>query len=204
MAAGRPSGHRDHASTRRSGTPLRPLRADASWSVCAGRDAQGVAPSERSRNSRRDVHSVCERRGPDGCGCRSIGFGRWPRIGERRFVRGAVDMTLEMPTTNKSGNVARSPRRLAIPRIGRLALKELRETLRDRRTIATLFLMPILVYPLLSVAFQRFLVSNLRNVAASSEYAIGFRTEREAKEFGNYLVLGDSILEDRDNLRTTM
>ena len=36
----------------------------------------------------------------------------------------------------------------------RLALKELRETLRDRRTIATLLLMPILVYPLLSVAFR--------------------------------------------------
>ncbi len=40
----------------------------------------------------------------------------------------------------------------------RLARKELRETLRDRRTIVTLVLMPILVYPLLSLSFNRFLV----------------------------------------------
>jgi len=48
-------------------------------------------------------------------------------------------------------------------RHGRLAMKELRETLRDRRTIVTLVLMPILVYPLLSMAFQRFLVAGIRN-----------------------------------------
>lgn len=45
-------------------------------------------------------------------------------------------------------------------RIGRLALKELRETLRDRRTIITLVLMPLLVYPLLSMALNRFLMSS--------------------------------------------
>ena len=37
----------------------------------------------------------------------------------------------------------------------RLARKELRETLRDRRTTVTLILMPILVYPLLSLTFSR-------------------------------------------------
>ncbi len=42
-----------------------------------------------------------------------------------------------------------------------LASKELRETLRDRRTILTLFLMPILVYPILSLLFQGFLASSL-------------------------------------------
>jgi membrane protease YdiL (CAAX protease family)/ABC-type Na+ efflux pump permease subunit len=45
-------------------------------------------------------------------------------------------------------------------RLWRLASKELRETLRDRRTIVTLILMPLLVYPILSLLFQNFLISN--------------------------------------------
>ncbi len=44
--------------------------------------------------------------------------------------------------------------------VGRLASKELRETLRDRRTIGTLFLMPLLVYPILSLLFQGFIASS--------------------------------------------
>lgn len=43
----------------------------------------------------------------------------------------------------------------------RLAQKELRETLRDRRTIVTLVLMPLLVYPILSLVFRTFLFSSL-------------------------------------------
>ncbi len=46
-----------------------------------------------------------------------------------------------------------------IRRLGRLTLKELRETLRDRRTIVTLVLMPLLVYPLLTMALNRYLLS---------------------------------------------
>ncbi len=45
-------------------------------------------------------------------------------------------------------------------RLRRLALKELRETLRDRRTIVTLIVMPLLVYPILSLIFRSFLTSN--------------------------------------------
>ena len=45
-------------------------------------------------------------------------------------------------------------------RVLRLAQKELRETLRDRRTIITLVLMPLLVYPVLSFAFKQFLVTS--------------------------------------------
>lgn len=41
-------------------------------------------------------------------------------------------------------------------RTSRLARKELRESLRDRRTLATLILMPLIVYPLLGVVIQRF------------------------------------------------
>lgn len=45
-------------------------------------------------------------------------------------------------------------------RLQRLCLKELRETLRDRRTVITLVLMPLLVYPLLSMTMQRFLLTS--------------------------------------------
>jgi len=51
--------------------------------------------------------------------------------------------------------------RPAVGRLARLCLKELRETLRDRRTIVTLVLMPLLVYPLLSLSFQRLLLTSL-------------------------------------------
>src|SRR4051795_8012775 len=46
-------------------------------------------------------------------------------------------------------------------RLWRLVLKELREILRDRRTIVTLVVMPVLIYPLLAVVFQRFLFTSL-------------------------------------------
>lgn len=49
-----------------------------------------------------------------------------------------------------------------LARLGRLTLKELREILRDRRTIITLVLMPILLYPLLSIAFQKLLLTGYR------------------------------------------
>ena len=49
-------------------------------------------------------------------------------------------------------------------RLWRLTLKELREILRDRRTILTLVLMPLLLYPLLSIAFQQFFLSQLNAV----------------------------------------
>jgi sodium transport system permease protein len=44
-------------------------------------------------------------------------------------------------------------------RLWRLCQKELKETLRDRRTIVTLLLMPLLVYPILSMALNRFLLA---------------------------------------------
>ncbi len=63
-------------------------------------------------------------------------------------------------------------------RIFRLCQKELRETLRDRRTIITLLLMPLLVYPLLSMALNRFLLS--AGGPAEDGYTVGVATEAEA------------------------
>ena len=66
-----------------------------------------------------------------------------------------------------------------LQRLGRLTLKELREILRDRRTIVTLVLMPLFMYPVLSVAFQQFLLSHPPSTTAPV-YTIGFRDAREA------------------------
>ncbi|MBL8811433.1 MAG: CPBP family intramembrane metalloprotease [Planctomycetaceae bacterium] len=46
-------------------------------------------------------------------------------------------------------------------RLVRLARKEVRESMRDRRTLATLVLMPLIVYPLLGLVVQRFAVSRV-------------------------------------------
>jgi ABC-2 type transport system permease protein/sodium transport system permease protein len=53
------------------------------------------------------------------------------------------------------------PRTLAerLARFFRLVQKELRENLRDRRTIITLVLMPVLLYPLLGVASRQFFLA---------------------------------------------
>jgi len=51
----------------------------------------------------------------------------------------------------------------ALGRLVRLVRKELSEILRDRRTVITLVLMPLLLYPLLSIAFQQVAAANLLN-----------------------------------------
>lgn len=53
-----------------------------------------------------------------------------------------------------------------------LVLKELRETLRDTRTIGTLFLMPLLVYPLISLLMQNFIPRDL-DPETVSKFQIG-------------------------------
>lgn len=65
-------------------------------------------------------------------------------------------------------------------RFWRLCLKELRESLRDRRTIVTLVLMPILVYPLLSMALQRLLIGGAARGEIESAYVLGVPTEQLA------------------------
>ncbi|QDU81113.1 ABC-2 family transporter protein [Polystyrenella longa] len=56
-------------------------------------------------------------------------------------------------------------------RFWRLTLKELRETLRDRRTVGTLILMPMLVYPLLGIILHKFLFTQIGSFE-SSEYIV--------------------------------
>lgn len=69
-------------------------------------------------------------------------------------------------------------------RLWRLCQKELRETLRDRRTIVTLLLMPLLVYPILSMALNRFL---LASGSAVEGFTICVATEEEAARLDAWL-----------------
>ena len=77
-------------------------------------------------------------------------------------------------------------------RWSRLCLKELRETLRDRRTLITLILMPLLVYPILSMVFQRSLISAWSG--AKQRILIGVESEEAANTLRQSLFVGDSYL----------
>ncbi|MEM8678827.1 MAG: hypothetical protein AAGF97_05650, partial [Planctomycetota bacterium] len=81
-------------------------------------------------------------------------------------------------------DVATWSRRLPSPvqRIWRLCIKELRETLRDRRTMVTLILMPLIVYPLLSIIFQRFLLDTFQTTT-NTKCIVGVEQERDGQMF---------------------
>ncbi|TWU18334.1 ABC transporter permease subunit/CPBP intramembrane protease [Allorhodopirellula heiligendammensis] len=68
---------------------------------------------------------------------------------------------------------------LSWSRLARLSRKELRETLRDRRTILTLVMMPLLVYPLLSMAMNRFLISSAG--PGTNGFVVGVGSEQESE-----------------------
>jgi ABC-2 type transport system permease protein/sodium transport system permease protein len=69
-------------------------------------------------------------------------------------------------------------------RLLRLCQKELRETIRDRRTIVTLLLMPLLVYPIMSMALNRFL---LTSGEIDEGFTISVSSEVERKILDNWL-----------------
>ncbi len=64
----------------------------------------------------------------------------------------------------------------------RMTLKELREILRDRRTIITLIGMPLLIYPLLGVTFQKLLVTQAAG-KTKTEYRIAFTNVHDSRVF---------------------
>ncbi|OAI52293.1 hypothetical protein AYO47_06340 [Planctomyces sp. SCGC AG-212-M04] len=85
-------------------------------------------------------------------------------------------------------------------RRGRLILKELRETLRDRRTILTLLLMPILAYPLLGMAFQRLLISQIAT-SGTPEFIVAFPTVEQNAEFERIWANAIQAWEQRETIR---
>jgi ABC-2 type transport system permease protein/sodium transport system permease protein len=73
-------------------------------------------------------------------------------------------------------------------RLVRLARKELTEILRDRRTIVTLLVMPLLLYPLLTIGFGQFVFTG--NVARrTAVYRVGF-PEADKDWLSPYLTSG--------------
>jgi ABC-type Na+ efflux pump permease subunit len=83
-----------------------------------------------------------------------------------------------------------------VGRLRRLVLKELREILRDRRTIITLVVMPILIYPLLAVVFQRFLVTSIAT-PEEVEYVIGVDSPATGSMLLRQIERGDAELARR-------
>lgn len=82
-------------------------------------------------------------------------------------------------------------------RLIRLCLKELRESLRDRRTIVTLVLMPLLVYPLLSLVLNRVLLTNV-TTKAESIVTIGVSSELKNSQLPVLLRIGFALVQDRE------
>ena len=83
----------------------------------------------------------------------------------------------------------------SVSRVARLTLKELRETLRDRRTILTLVLMPLLVYPLLSLAFKQFLLSSFQQ-GGQDKWRVAVASEAEGVALLLVLHRGDELLQE--------
>lgn len=91
-------------------------------------------------------------------------------------------------------------------RLSRLALKELRETLRDRRTLVTLILMPLLVYPILSLVFKTFLLSNAGLLATDEPLVLqivfgGDGDQAKVEEAWRGLLEGMTTIEKTEDLR---
>ena len=71
-------------------------------------------------------------------------------------------------------------------RLFRLARKEVTEILRDRRTIVTLVLMPLLLYPVVGVLLHSLFLSGA-GAALRPTFRLGFRSQAEGRVIMDYL-----------------
>ena len=83
-------------------------------------------------------------------------------------------------------------------RLLRLCLKELRETLRDRRTIVTLLLMPPLLYSLLGIAFQKFIMTAF-DPPDRVELRIGVESDEAKASLESFLAEGTRLLRSQQD-----
>jgi ABC-2 type transport system permease protein/sodium transport system permease protein len=97
------------------------------------------------------------------------------------------------PSATGRADAASQQTPLGLFRLLRLCRKELREILRDRRTIVTLFLMPLLAYPLLSMAFQR-LVFTSNKPGSQLRCIVGLESDRAARQLEPYLGGGEALI----------
>ncbi|MGM0488245.1 MAG: ABC transporter permease subunit/CPBP intramembrane protease [Planctomycetota bacterium] len=94
----------------------------------------------------------------------------------------------------KDKPVAKLRGRSPVSRTLRLMSKEMRETLRDRRTVITLVLMPLLVYPLLSITFNTSLLLVSEKVTDSTLF-VGVATDQDAAILRTLLFRGEQALD---------
>ncbi len=80
-------------------------------------------------------------------------------------------------------------------RLWRLCQKELRESLRDRRTLFTLVLMPILVYPLLSMALQRLVIGANTKSKPNPEFVLGVVDDETANKMREMLQEAQKVID---------
>lgn len=92
-----------------------------------------------------------------------------------------------------------APRR-ALGRMVRLVRKEVSTILRDRRTIFTLVLMPILLYPLLTIAFRQFLLVTSLETKTTPEYGVCFENAEDASLVMSLMVRGEQVLRQTPRL----
>lgn len=89
-------------------------------------------------------------------------------------------------------------RRLGLVRVLRLCQKELREIVRDRRTIVTLLVMPLLAYPLLSMSFHRLIFTSAVDTAGGPiQCLVGVDDEPARERLNHLLQMGQRILNRR-------
>ena len=172
--------HRQHPSSGRSAAALRSVRASPPGASAPRRDFGRIAQGDGARLVGGDVH-----RFPQGPGRRSAPDGS-----------GTATRCLAKLTRTPAAPGAHAVWRRTFGRLVRLCLKELRDILRDRRTVVTLVLMPLLVYPLLSILFQKLLVSS-QSATGQIVCIVGLESEQAAGTFQEYVVLGDQVLLQR-------
>lgn len=85
-----------------------------------------------------------------------------------------------------------------VGRLSRLVRKELSEILRDRRTILTLVLMPVLIYPLLAIAFQQHFLASTLSLRKQPSYVVGFTSKNESHIFQSQFAIGDANYRQRN------
>lgn len=95
-----------------------------------------------------------------------------------------------------------SPRGWTSPRWWRLTVKELREILRDRRTIITLVAMPLLIYPLLGVTLQKLILAQVTRTRI--EYRVALPSRREEPLFRKLFSLGNHLVAKREGRTVDM
>ncbi len=78
-----------------------------------------------------------------------------------------------------------------------MALKELREILRDRRTTITLVAMPLLIYPLLGVTMQKLLIAELTS-QPKVEYRVALTSGKDSARFLRIYGRGHVLVAERE------